>query len=262
MKTGRRHELKENDLAHMLEAAQTYLTQRGGRILFTVGAVVVVIAIVSISVRSRAAALEDAWQRKQSLAFEDAEEGKRSLETLDALTKDAADPAFVLTSLIDLGTHALRLAHEVDVPPDPELNEMARNAFTRLLARLGDNPMAFGVAHCGLATVEENAFVLDGNLAHKERARQHLEAVTGNPAVQGLPFHRLALDRQKLLDNVFTVVRFEAAPVEEETTEGEPVPITPTRVSPEDVPQRILQKVKVQPDGSMKVLETRQEPAP
>ena len=262
MKAGRRHELKENELAHMLQSAQTYLGERGGRILFTVGAVVVVIAVVSISVRSRAAAREDAWVRKQSLVFDEIEEGRRSLETLNAITKEAADPTFVLTSLIDLGQHALRLAQEVDVPPDPELNERARDAFTTLLVQFGDNPMAFATAHCGLATVEENAFVLDGSLAHKERARQHLEAVIGNPAIQGLPFHRLALDRQKLIDKVFTVVRFESAPLEEEEiADGLPT-IMPTRVPPEDVQKRILQKVQVQPDGSLKVLEEREEPAP
>ena len=259
MKAERRHELKENDLAHALEVAQTYLAERGGRILFVVGAVVVVIAIVSISVRSRAAALEDAWQRKRSLVFENVEEGRRSLETLDAITKDAGDPTFVLTSLIDLGTQALRLAQEVDLPPDPELNEKARKAFEQLLVQFGNNPMAFGAAHCGLATVEENAFVLDGGLAHKEQALQHLQAVTDNPAVRGLPFHRLALDRQKQLDKVFTVVRFQPAPIEEGLAEGEPVTITPAPTSEKEVIQRIWQKVQVE-DGEVTVVETVDEP--
>ena len=259
MKAERRHELKENDLAHMLEVAQTYLAERGGRILFVLGAVVVAIAIVSISVRSRAAALEDAWQRKRSLVFENVEEGRRSLETLDAITKDAADPTFVLTGLIDLGAQALRLAQEVDLPPDPELNDKARNAFEQLLLRFGDNPMAFGAAHCGLATVEENAFVLDGNMAHKEQARQHLEAVTDNPAVRGLPFHRLALDRQKQLDKVFTVVRFQPLSVEEEVAEAEPLTITPVPTPEKEVLERYWQKVQVE-DGEVKVLETTTEP--
>ena len=262
MKAERRHGLKENDLAHAIQVTQTYLQERGGRILFAVGAAVVVIAVVSVSMRSRAAALEDAWQRRKSLDFESVEEGRRSLGTLDAIRKEATDPTFVLTSLIDLGTHSLRLAQKVDDPPDPELNETARDAFTQLLARFPENPLAFGAAHCGLATVEENAFALDGNVEHKESARQHLEAVTANPAVQGLPFHRLALDRHKRLDKTFTVVRFEPAPIEEELAADRPATITPTPVAEEEAPIRIRQKVQVQPDGSLKVLETQEEPTP
>ena len=59
-----------------------------------------------------------------------------------------------------------------------------------------------------MATVEENGFALDGDPARKERAEAHLTAIIDNPALNGMPFKRMALDRRKSLDEVFTRVTF------------------------------------------------------
>ena len=260
MRAERRHELKENDLAHVLEVAREYLSEHGARIGFVVVAVLAVIAVISIAVRSRAVALEDAWQRKNSLAFDKPEDGRQSLETLGAMIEEAGDPSFVLSALIDQGGHALRLAQEVDDPPDPELNETAGRAFQQLLTQFGENPLAFGAAHCGLATVAENRFALDYDSRHEEEARQHLQAVIDYPALHGMPFHRLAVERDAALDKVFRVVRFEPKPLEEELGE-EPAPtkLEPVRISEDQVPKRILQKVRPREDGTLEVLETHEE---
>ena len=281
MKADRRHELKENDLAHALEVARNYLNEHGGRIGLVVVVVLAVIAVVGIAARSRAVALEDAWERKNDLVFDNVEDGKKSLEMLRTLTSEMADSGFalaglldqgrhalglespregfILVGLVDQGRHALRLAQQVDDPPDLELNEIAHEAFKQLLARFGENPLAIGAAHCGLATVEENSFALDGDLAHRERARQHLQAVVDNPALHGLPFHRIAVERTRTLDRVFSVVRFESAPPEQEQVEPAPAAVAPVRISEDQVPPHILQKVQVKEDGTLEPLETKPE---
>ena len=177
MKSERRHELKENDLAHLLGGFSEYLRENGARLGLAVTGVLVVVAVVGITVRSRAAALEDAWQNKLSLSFENLEDGRRSLDTLSSLTETTGDRKFVLGALIDQGRYALELSQKTENPPDSEFNDKARAAFDDLLSGFPENPMAFGTANCGLATVEENAFSLDGDLGHKLRAREHLQAI-------------------------------------------------------------------------------------
>lgn len=215
MKAQRRHELKESDLGHTLEVARKYLDENSKSIGIVVIIVAAVVAAVAFGVRSRAAAIEDVWRRRGQLSFENPEIGKESLESLATMTLGVSDEQFVLTSLLEQGQQALRLAQEVAVPPDREMNNKARQAFEELLGRFQDNPLAVGVAHIGLATVEENEFMLDDELVHKERANAHLTAVIDDPALNGMPFKQMALDRRKALDETFTRVVFEYPQPEE-----------------------------------------------
>lgn len=212
MKADRRHELKENDLLLALDGARNYLDVHGKQIGLIAVAILVVFGAVSFGLRSRATAMEDIWRRRSDLKFEPVDVGKKSLEALAGITKDVSDDGFILASLMDQGRQALRLAQQVPFPPDGELNRKAREAFAQLLSRFSDNPLALGVALSGLATVEENEFVLDGKLIHKEAARAHLNAIVGNPKLNALPFQQLALDRLKLIDATFTKVTVEPPP--------------------------------------------------
>ncbi len=258
MKSERRHELKENDLSHMLEVAKTYLNEHGTKILMIALVVVVVIIIAGMTARSRAVALEDLWQQKAELKYDTVENSTASLDRLSRLTSDATDRHFVLTSLVDQGAQALRLAREVDDPPSAEWNKKAGEAFNALLTRFANNPIAFGAAHCGLATVAENEFARDGKAEHKETARRHLKAVLDNTALNGVPYYQLAKDRIARLDEVFTVVRFVSAPPEEEVTESSlddvPAMITPVPISEDQVPPAILRKVRAKEDGTIEVV--------
>ncbi|UCE59393.1 MAG: hypothetical protein JSU63_18365 [Phycisphaerales bacterium] len=221
MKATRRHELKENDLSHMIEVARTYMTDHGTKVGLLVLLVLAVIVVVSISVRTKAANTERTWLRRTQLSFDTPEDGKASIDKLRAMLVDAPDESFVFSSLMEQGSQALRLAQEVEIPPDPELNDRAREAFESLLARFPDNPIAFGLAHTGLATVEENDFALDSRSAHKARAAEHLQAVVDHPALNSLPFHLLASTRLEKLEDIFTVVRFADPEVPEDEEEPE-----------------------------------------
>lgn len=136
MKSERRHELKENDLSHALNVARNYIDQNGGRIgifiLIFFGAIIV----VTLTVRSRAAAIEDVWRRRSQLRFEDVATGTQSLQSLKAMTLEISDDRFVMDSLIELSRQALRLAKEVPDSPDRELTEMARNSLFELQKKI------------------------------------------------------------------------------------------------------------------------------
>jgi len=222
MKADRRHELKENDLLLALDGARQYLDVHGKQIGLIAVLILVVFGAVSFGLRSRAATMEDIWRRRNDLKFEPVDVGKKSLEALAGITKEVTDKEFVLASLTDQGRQALRLAQQVPFPPDRELNQKAREAFGQLLLRFSDNPLAVGVALSGLATVEENEFVLDSDLSHKDKARAHLNAIVSNPKLNALPFQQLALDRLKSIDSTFTKVTVEPPPPPPPPTE-EPV---------------------------------------
>ncbi len=260
MKAQRRHELKENDLAHAMEVARTYLDEHGGRIGLAVVIVVAVVAVTTLTVRSPTAAMEDKWRRKSELSYEDPEIGRESLAALATMTQEASDERFILTSLIELrqqasqwvrkviggpdpelnererfiliglieqGQQALRLAQKVIGGPDPELNEQAREAFEQLRTRFSDHPLAIGIAHLGLATVAENDFALDSDPAHKMEAVKHLETVLEYPGLDSTPFKRMALERREALDQTFALVSFNYLVPVETPADGDPVDADP-----------------------------------
>jgi len=236
----------------MIETARDYVTENGTKIGVVILVAVAVVAVVSISIGTRTANIEDAWRRKGQLAFENPEDGRRSLDRLSTMLRESKDESFVLSGLMDQGLVALRLAQEVDAAPDPDLNAKARSAFESLLARFKDNPLAFGVAHTGLATVEENDFALDTEMAHKDRAKAHLQAVLDNPALSSMPFFRLASDRLERLDDVFTFVRFASPP---EPQVEEPIAIEPTLVPVDEYPEG-LPETAGPPDDDVDFVDT------
>lgn len=208
MKSERRHELRENDLVHVLGSARDYMQAYGGRVGMAAIIALVVVAIATLTVRSRAAAMEDVWRRRAQLRFEDVEIGRESLESLRVMTGDVSNSAFVMASLLEQGRQSLRLSQQVPDPPDRALTEQAERAFNELIERFPRNPMALGVGWHGLATVEQNRYVIDGEMTHKQRAHDFLTRIITNAALNGMPFQKLAVSRRNALDSAFTDVRF------------------------------------------------------
>jgi len=248
MKSERRHELKENDLAHALESAKHYLEANGKQVGIIVLLCAAVIITVSLTVRAGAASMEDRWQRKSQLSYETPEDGKQSLATLETLVADSSDEQFNLAALLDEGMHGLRLAQDVALPPDRDLNESAARAFKTLLKQYSHNKLAVGAAHTGLATVAENSYVLEGDSKLKNEAQRHLQAILDDPAMATLPFYKIAKDRLATLDKTFSPVHFVAAPeppvVEKAPKQPETITITPKRISVDELPDNLIDVTK------------------
>ncbi len=83
-----------------------------------------------------------------------------------------------------------------------------------------------------------------------------------------MPFYRMATERLIDIDGVFTVARFVAAPIvpEDESVgvapsivPGLPAGVQAERISEDEVPTRILQKVRVKEDGTVEVIDEKKE---
>lgn len=248
MKADRRHELKENDLVHILEQGKSYLDQNGKRLGLIVAGVLALVVLIGVALRSRAAGIEDTWRRHAELKFDKPEELMTALNSLKELGASASDSAFLLNSLVERGTQALRGARQFPgAVPNKDLNEHAREAFQQLLDRFSSNPLAVGLAHSGLATVEENAFVLDGQASHKDVAKRHLDAIVTNTTLFTTPYNRIAVDRLKSLDLTFQAVKFAPpAPVAATAAPVTPTPVTPPTI-PAEVPAEIREKILANP---------------
>ncbi|MGB0716941.1 MAG: hypothetical protein ACPGXK_13750 [Phycisphaerae bacterium] len=232
MKSERRHELQESDLVHALESGKAVFEEHGktiGIVVLVAAALVVVTNVVS---GAREADSTRQFQQLSLLAFNTEEEKSESFQKLMALSQEASTDSLAVRTLSLRGARALESATE-NASVNQEMNELARESFSRLLKQHGSNPVAEGIARLGIATCEENAFVLDGDASHKTLALENIEAIIANEKMHTLPFYAMALERKEKIDQTFSTVEFVPAPVEE-TAEADAgtgntgITITPT----------------------------------
>ena len=248
MRSDRRHELKENDLAHAIDQWRGYFKTHGKTVGLVIAAAVAVVLVTSLALRAREAGIEDNWSKRSLLSFDDPESARTSLTQLQVLANSSSDKAFVLSTLLTRGSQALGLCLEAENAPDEELNNVARESYERVLKSFTKNPIAIGRAHLGLATVAENDFALDGDIdRHKAEAVKHLKAVMDDARLQTTPFYRLAQSRCDSIDETFTVVTF-APPLFPDATAGEDSTV---QLVPQTLPTR---RITLTPDDAGKSL--------
>jgi hypothetical protein len=214
MKAARRQELKANELQQFLKEAGEFFRKYGN---YFVGALVV-IALIALGyvymTRSAAQALADARQEMNSLPFATDEEVRDSIAKLERLASENDSETFVVDTLRRRAGMAMNRAQAADDgTPSEEFLGLARTAYEEILQQFPERHLDVAAALIGLATIEEDLFVLDDDLTHKDAAREYLERIRDNPNLNGTPFQTVALDRLNALDETFVqVVMVEAAP--------------------------------------------------
>lgn len=218
MDAERRHELQENDLARFLGKFTQQLQEKGSRMALLAGGVALVIVLFWVLRTTRAASQRDDWARYQEAA-QSAQTAATTpgsdlfgiLSNFEAVAVTASEPILAMRAYGSWGQAALVYVLTAESDGDKKaLNEEARRAFEGLQKAYGANPIARGIALCGLATVEENAFVFDGDMGHKEKMRRLLEQVRDDGALTGYPPQAEALRRLNTLDRIFVQVTFPA----------------------------------------------------
>lgn len=213
MKSHRRQELRTNELAQTIEQAKQFFEKNGN---YVVGGLVV-IAVIALGYvyvqRSAQQQLADARRQMTTLPLDTDEDVRESISTLKVLVSENDDPQFERQALRRQAYMAMsRAGAAEDGTPSREFLEMAQEAFQSLLERHGEKPLDAGAALMGLATVEEDLFVLDRDPAHKEKAREYLERIANDASFNGTPYQTIALERLNTLDETFIQVALVDAP--------------------------------------------------
>lgn len=224
MKTERRHELRTNDLSAFLldtqEWAKKHATALG---TVSVVAVVVVLSVAMVS-RSRDSSMDAAWETMRTLSFT-LEDAEASFITLDGLISEAKDRDFKMKALLNKATRSMNMALLQAEGFQPEYLDWAEEAYHALLDGYADRMPVAATALGGLATIEENRFVTDGDLSHRDTARAFLERLQNQAEFKGTPFQTNAARRLQTLDETFQTITMVEPP---------PPPIPPVSISAED----------------------------
>lgn len=207
MKTGRRQELRANDLAQMLQDLRDSFRAYGN---YVVGGLVIIGAVILVWFYlqySASEALAEATRQVQALPYNTDAEVRSSVSKLNELAAEIDDGPFLAEALQRAAAMAMSRAQAgEDGTPSAEFLDMAADAYQELLERLPHRTLEKGVALFGLATIEADRFVLDRDLSHQDKARQYLERIRDAAEFNGTPLKTLALEQLNTLDDLFVVV--------------------------------------------------------
>ncbi len=240
MKTERRHELRTNELGAFLldvnDWAKKHAYQLGGGMIVLALAVLVVRNVQG----SRAHTSDAALTTMFDLAFTP-EDQAASFETLERLINEATDPYVRRKALLRKGLAATDLAMRSG-QFQPEYLNQAEQAYEELRRAYPDCMPVVAMALGALANIEENRFVADQDLKHRDAARAYLTQLQDDPQFRGTPFQTDAAQRLRELEGVFQVIVL-----------AEPLPLPP---APEPGPAAQSPGITITPvDGTQGSIE-------
>jgi predicted negative regulator of RcsB-dependent stress response len=172
MKSERRHELKENKLAHELGTIRQFLTKYSNWIIGAVTAAVVVWAIFHYYTTRRDNTIAQQQAKFDSIMQQlgDPAQQQQQLADLGDLAEHARDPLLAERASLEAGNlyAGMYLQGLLEAKPDRSLREMRQNA-QQCYQRVLDNsrqPLLQAQAHLGLGILAEDARDMDA--ARKE----------------------------------------------------------------------------------------------
>lgn len=233
MKTGRRQELRANELQRLLSDAGAFFRRNGSY---------VVIGLVLVGgvfgrrwyVNNRSdAALNAAYGQLLSLSLTTDDECRESIERLKELASEIQQDEFSLEALSNRAFIASsRLISAASGEVQMEFVAEAREAYAEIIERYSDRALEYGTALMGQAILEQTLFVADQDPAHRDRAREYLQRIVDDVRLQLTPLTTLASERLNALDEVFQPVTLAVRP----TPPVVPATTMSTPTEPEDSP--------------------------
>lgn len=231
MKTGRRQELRANELHQLLSDAGAFFRKNG---LYVVIGLVVVGGVFGsrwyVNDRSEAA-LNAAYGQLLSLSLTTDDECRESIERLKELASEIQQDEFSLEALSRRAFIASsRLIRADSGEVQMEFVEEARQAYAEIIERYSEHALEYGTALMGQAILEQTLFVADQDPAHRGRSLEYLQRIVDDVRLQLTPLTTLASERINSLDEVFQPVTLAVRPAPPVL----PTSTTSTPTEPED----------------------------
>ena len=181
MKAKRRHELKENVLAHEFGQIKSFFNRYGNWVLAAVTAVVIVLLVVWYYSRLSKRRLADELSEYERLTrFANVEDDAR-LSGLTQLAETAKDRVVAAGSAVYAGDLCLQryldALRQGDAAAGREWREKAERFYHLAIDRYPDRKMFQAKAHLGLGVLAENVGDLVSARAEYEQASRSVSAV-------------------------------------------------------------------------------------
>ena len=253
MKTKRRQDLKTNELSVYINQLGEFVAQHAVAIVVSGVVVLGAVGAVAYTNHTTARNRQLSWQ-----AYRDALQASRTpdLENTDwvrgvvtqweAVIVDSGELATAPQANWQLVDFCLRqFISSDDEELKAELLDSAERGCKTIVDRYPQNTALRAAALNGLAAVEQNRYVLDGDLAHKDRSRAYLEQIRNGSEFLSTPFQAAVLDRLNDFDRMWQpLVLVEPPPP------AEPAP-DPVDEDLESSAEAALPEVTAPPAGSV-----------
>ena len=211
MKTQRRQELKANDLSVYLQQVSEYFNKHAGMITIVSIGVIALVAAVVFANRTAVQHREDAWEALNSAAIASRTPGSEiatwqieMIASWEAIVDDYGDTEVAPLARYQIVQFCLRQFLESGTGEQRgSLLDTAEKHCKSILNSAGSNTSLKATAINALSAVEQNRYVLDGDLAHKEKAKNHLERIRNGPEFVGTAFQDDVLTRLNEFDRLW-----------------------------------------------------------
>ncbi len=211
MKTQRRQELKANDLSVYLQQISEYFNKHAGLITVVSIGVIAVLAAVVFANRTAVQHREYAWEAYNSAALASRTPGpekatwrKETIATWEAVVDDYGDTDVAPLARYQIIQFCLRQFLESESGDmRGQLLDTAEKYGNSILNSAGSNTTLKATALNALSAIEQNRYVLDGDLAHKETAKSYLERIRNGPEFVGTAFQDDVLTRLNEFDSLW-----------------------------------------------------------
>jgi len=217
MKTQRRQELKANDLSVYLQQISEYFNKHAGIITVVSIGVIALLAAAVFANRTAVRHREYAWEAFNSAAQagripgpERATWQNEIIAGWEAIVDDYGDTDVAPLARYQIIQFCLGQFLESETGPTRgsgdmrgQLLDTAEKHCNSTLNSAGSNTTLKATALNALSAIEQNRYVLDGDLAHKETAKSYLERIRNGREFVGTAFQDDVLARLNEFDSLW-----------------------------------------------------------
>lgn len=206
MRAERRHELQTNELAQQIDVFGDYIKKHAGMLTaIFAGAVIVVVGIFWMA-RQRQNTVLAGWS-----TLNDSEllsDPTMAIDKYRQVAEEAATPALAIEAWLKVGETAMtqHISPSKTATSQQDWSQIATDAFTKIVQKYEDHPIATAVSRLSLGILAENK-------GQTEAAREQYEKVVADKRIALTPYPAQARFRIDHLEEWTKPIEFPPPPI-------------------------------------------------